>query len=229
MFGEIAPRYDLLNHLLSMGTDVYWRWRTVRKVAPVGDQPILDLCTGTGDLAIAYWRAGGGACRWWGPTFAIRCWCAAKPRAGLVTRQAAAGSAGGSDVHRSGCPAVAISERSFSNRPPWPLACETSTIRCSAWPRWPAFVRRAAAWPCWSFRCRRGRRCGPSMLVLSQRAAEDWASAGPESRRGVCISAGQRRRISLRRGFGPAAADRGIARRALLSADFRHRNVVRGA
>jgi len=60
MFGEIAARYDFLNHLLSLGVDVYWRWRTVRKVPPLGGSPILDLCTGTGDLALAYYRAGGG-------------------------------------------------------------------------------------------------------------------------------------------------------------------------
>lgn len=65
MFGEIAPRYDLLNHLLSMNVDRYWRWRTVRIVPPqtTGDWsgvPILDLCTGTGDLAIAYDKAAGG-------------------------------------------------------------------------------------------------------------------------------------------------------------------------
>ncbi len=60
MFGEIAGRYDLLNHLLSLGIDVYWRWRTVRKVPPAGHEPILDLCTGTGDLALAYYHAGRG-------------------------------------------------------------------------------------------------------------------------------------------------------------------------
>lgn len=54
MFGEIAGRYDLLNHVLSFGVDVYWRWRTVRTIAPAGDAPILDVCTGTGDLALAY-------------------------------------------------------------------------------------------------------------------------------------------------------------------------------
>lgn len=62
MFGEIAPRYDLLNHLLSMNTDRYWRWRTTKLVPPVlegplAEAPILDLCTGTGDLALAYDRA----------------------------------------------------------------------------------------------------------------------------------------------------------------------------
>lgn len=59
MFGEIAGRYDLLNHLLSLNVDRYWRWRTVRQ-APPGDGPILDLCTGTGDLALAYYRASRG-------------------------------------------------------------------------------------------------------------------------------------------------------------------------
>jgi demethylmenaquinone methyltransferase/2-methoxy-6-polyprenyl-1,4-benzoquinol methylase len=58
MFGNIAPRYDFLNHLLSLNTDRYWRWRTTRLVPPRHDGPILDLCTGTGDLALAYDRAG---------------------------------------------------------------------------------------------------------------------------------------------------------------------------
>ena len=57
MFGQIAGRYDLLNHLLSLNVDRYWRWRTVRRVPPVGEQPILDVCTGTGDLALAYFKA----------------------------------------------------------------------------------------------------------------------------------------------------------------------------
>ena len=56
MFGEISGRYDFLNHFLSGGTDYYWRWRTVRIAAPRGTAPILDVCTGTGDLALAYWN-----------------------------------------------------------------------------------------------------------------------------------------------------------------------------
>lgn len=60
MFGEISSRYDFLNHLLSGGTDVYWRWRTVRACPPRGEAPILDVCTGTGDLALAYWKKGRG-------------------------------------------------------------------------------------------------------------------------------------------------------------------------
>src|SRR5438105_9029087 len=60
MFGHIAPSYDFLNHLLSLNVDHYWRWRTTRLVPPRGTAPILDLCTGTGDLAFAYDRAAGG-------------------------------------------------------------------------------------------------------------------------------------------------------------------------
>jgi demethylmenaquinone methyltransferase / 2-methoxy-6-polyprenyl-1,4-benzoquinol methylase len=60
MFGHIAPRYDLLNHLLSLNIDKYWRWRTTRIVPPTESAPILDLCTGTGDLALAYDRASEG-------------------------------------------------------------------------------------------------------------------------------------------------------------------------
>jgi len=56
MFGQIADRYDRMNHLLSMQVDRYWRWRTVRRVAPSGSSPLLDVCTGTGDLAFAYRR-----------------------------------------------------------------------------------------------------------------------------------------------------------------------------
>ena len=60
MFGEISRRYDFLNHFLSAGTDFYWRWRCVRAAPLDGDLPILDVCTGTGDLAIAFWRHAGG-------------------------------------------------------------------------------------------------------------------------------------------------------------------------
>lgn len=62
MFGAIARRYDLLNHLLSLGVDRWWRRATVKRVAPQGSAPILDVCSGTGDLALAYWRrTAGGA------------------------------------------------------------------------------------------------------------------------------------------------------------------------
>src|SRR3954469_381809 len=63
MFGQIAPWYDFLNHLLSLNVDKRWRDRTARLVppGPTSDGPILDLCTGTGDLALTYDRAAKGA------------------------------------------------------------------------------------------------------------------------------------------------------------------------
>ncbi|MFO0849062.1 MAG: bifunctional demethylmenaquinone methyltransferase/2-methoxy-6-polyprenyl-1,4-benzoquinol methylase UbiE [Gemmataceae bacterium] len=62
MFGQIAPWYDFLNHLLSLNIDRLWRRKTTRLVppGPVSDGPILDLCTGTGDLALGYVKACGG-------------------------------------------------------------------------------------------------------------------------------------------------------------------------
>ncbi len=59
MFDGIAPKYDLLNHLLSLNIDKAWRRRVTRMV-PATDGPVLDMCTGTGDLALAYHRATGG-------------------------------------------------------------------------------------------------------------------------------------------------------------------------
>ncbi len=69
MFGEISPRYDFLNHFLSGGTDFYWRWQCVRSAPVENELPILDVCTGTGDLAIAFWRRAGGRVRVVGADF----------------------------------------------------------------------------------------------------------------------------------------------------------------
>jgi len=60
MFAGIANRYDLLNHLLSLNVDRSWR-RRVTRLVPVRHGPLLDVCTGTGDLAFAYDAAAGGA------------------------------------------------------------------------------------------------------------------------------------------------------------------------
>ena len=62
MFTEIAPRYDFLNHLLSLEMDRVWRARTTRRLWPILRRPnarVLDLCCGTGDLAFALARGGG--------------------------------------------------------------------------------------------------------------------------------------------------------------------------
>jgi demethylmenaquinone methyltransferase/2-methoxy-6-polyprenyl-1,4-benzoquinol methylase len=53
MFDGIAPRYDLLNHLLSLGIDKGWRRKAIRSLDPAQPKAILDVATGTGDLAIA--------------------------------------------------------------------------------------------------------------------------------------------------------------------------------
>jgi len=53
MFGSIAARYDLANHLLSCGIDFYWRKRAAEIVASWQPKKIVDLATGTGDLALA--------------------------------------------------------------------------------------------------------------------------------------------------------------------------------
>lgn len=58
MFDAIASRYDLLNRVLSAGIDRYWRWRAVRSLRLTGREPVLDLCTGTADLALALVRPG---------------------------------------------------------------------------------------------------------------------------------------------------------------------------
>ena len=53
MFGSISARYDLANHLLSCGIDFYWRRRAAEIVASWQSKKIVDLATGTGDLALA--------------------------------------------------------------------------------------------------------------------------------------------------------------------------------
>src|ERR1700751_5273323 len=56
MFSRIAPRYDLLNHLLSLRFDVIWRKRLARRFAHILARPgarVLDVCCGTADLTLA--------------------------------------------------------------------------------------------------------------------------------------------------------------------------------
>lgn len=57
MFDAIAGRYDLLNHVLSAGIDRRWRKRAIRSLALRGGERVLDVCTGTADLAIEAVRA----------------------------------------------------------------------------------------------------------------------------------------------------------------------------
>jgi len=61
MFDGIAKRYDLLNHVLSVGLDVKWRARAIRDAGLAADARVLDLCTGTADFAIAAIHAAPNA------------------------------------------------------------------------------------------------------------------------------------------------------------------------
>ena len=67
MFDAIAPRYDLLNHLLSAGIDRRWRTRMIAALDLSGRETLIDVCTGTADVALearrggkAWARASGG-------------------------------------------------------------------------------------------------------------------------------------------------------------------------
>jgi len=63
MFARIAHRYDLLNRLLSLGADVRWRRLLARRVAASRPERLLDVCTGTADVALACaGRAGAVGC-----------------------------------------------------------------------------------------------------------------------------------------------------------------------
>jgi demethylmenaquinone methyltransferase/2-methoxy-6-polyprenyl-1,4-benzoquinol methylase len=59
MFNDIAERYDLLNHLLSLGIDYYWRYRAIGLMRIKKEHLVLDLASGTGDLAIATVKKSG--------------------------------------------------------------------------------------------------------------------------------------------------------------------------
>lgn len=62
MFNTISPRYDLLNHVLSMNVDRLWWWRTARRFRHIlknRSASVLDLCCGTGDMAFALYRQSG--------------------------------------------------------------------------------------------------------------------------------------------------------------------------
>jgi demethylmenaquinone methyltransferase/2-methoxy-6-polyprenyl-1,4-benzoquinol methylase len=71
MFGRVAHRYDLANHLLSFHIDKLWRAHTVRRVRPIlqkADARVVDICCGTGDLVLALERGSAG-CRILGSDF----------------------------------------------------------------------------------------------------------------------------------------------------------------
>ncbi len=52
MFDNISPKYDFLNHFLSVGIDIRWRKKVVKRIQSLHPEKVLDIATGTGDLAI---------------------------------------------------------------------------------------------------------------------------------------------------------------------------------
>ena len=85
MFGRVAHRYDLANHLLSFNIDRYWRARTVARVRDVLTRPearVLDICCGTGDLVRALKRARPSGALVMGADFCHPMLVAARTKAG---------------------------------------------------------------------------------------------------------------------------------------------------
>jgi demethylmenaquinone methyltransferase/2-methoxy-6-polyprenyl-1,4-benzoquinol methylase len=85
MFDRIAPRYDLLNHLLSFNIDRLWRRRTVARLRRVLERPgarVIDVCCGTGDLMLAL--AAGAPARVYGSDFSHPMLVRARARAGTA-------------------------------------------------------------------------------------------------------------------------------------------------
>lgn len=71
MFNSIAPKYDFINHLLSFRMDTLWRRRAIKALKPNTHSLILDLATGTGDLALAALQQGAGRVIGVDPAFAM--------------------------------------------------------------------------------------------------------------------------------------------------------------
>jgi demethylmenaquinone methyltransferase / 2-methoxy-6-polyprenyl-1,4-benzoquinol methylase len=96
MFTQIAPRYDLLNHVLSLQLDRMWRARTTRRLSPILRRPdalVLDLCCGTGDLALSL--AGHGQARVVGADFAHPMLLRAREKSAELSAKLSGGRDGG--------------------------------------------------------------------------------------------------------------------------------------
>ncbi len=72
MFQAIAPRYDFLNHFLSLRRDIHWRRVLVKALRVPPEGRVLDVATGTGDVALEIGRQKGRSITVWGIDFAFR-------------------------------------------------------------------------------------------------------------------------------------------------------------
>jgi demethylmenaquinone methyltransferase/2-methoxy-6-polyprenyl-1,4-benzoquinol methylase len=84
MFDAIAPRYDLLNHLLSAGIDRRWRAAAIKSLQLVGGETLVDVCCGTADVALAARRAPVAAARVVGIDFSGAMLVRARQKVGIA-------------------------------------------------------------------------------------------------------------------------------------------------
>lgn len=126
MFDAIAGRYDLLNTVLSAGLDRYWRRCAIGSLQLSGRETLVDVCTGTADVAIAGARAPSGARRVVGVDFAgemLRHGVEKVRRAGLAARiTLAQGDAMRLPIHDQSTDAVTIAFGIRNVQDP-PVAC----------------------------------------------------------------------------------------------------------
>ena len=162
MFDHIAPAYDRLNHLMSMGIDRRWRKKAIRWLAPFRPQDVMDVATGTGDFALL-------ACRMLQP----RALTGVDISEGMmqVARQKAqdAGLDGHIRFRREDCEALTFPDASFDavtvafgvrnfehldlglREMSWPSACATSSTWTWGCGRCAACSVPAATSSSWSF------------------------------------------------------------------------------
>jgi ubiquinone/menaquinone biosynthesis methyltransferase len=220
MFGEIAARYDAMNHLLSAGVDKYWRWRTVRLAPVEGTAPILDLCTGTGDLALAYQRAAAGKAQVIGADF-----CHPMLVIGRKKGEAVAGTRPRfveADAQRLPFDddtfqivSVAFGLRNVSDTDQglreMTRVCQPGgkvVVLEFSMPTWAAVSR--GVW-----------------LVLSERVAEGWSIPGPQPARRLRVPTGQCAGVSDGGSAGRSHARGGPAHGEVLSIHLRRGDAVR--
>ena len=192
MFDAIAPRYDLLNHLLSAGIDRRWRTKMIASLNLTGRETLIDVCTGTADVALearAAHRGRNGA-RVLGVDFA-----GAMLALGLEKIR----RAGRSAAHRArsrGCDANSRLPTASLTRPPFAFGVrnvQRPEVACAEMAR---VLGREAAWRSSSSACRVFRRPARALpLVFHGGCCRSIGRASPVTR-GVFVSARLGRRVS---------------------------------